>query len=109
MIKKGNDKKRTVDSKTRVQLIRKGNEFFTEGNIPAAEKIFLTTDYKDGLVRLGDYYMGKSDIEKACDMYFKSENSSKIEEFCKYSAKVIQKWLKDDDDDAVVDKIIITK
>lgn len=108
MIKKGNDKKRSVDSQTRVQLIRKGNEFFTTGDIPAAEKIFLTTDYKDGLVRLGDYYMEKRDIEKACDMYFKSENSSKIEDFCKYSAKVIQRWLKEDDDDAIVDKIIIT-
>jgi len=96
MIKKGNDKKRLVDSKNRVLLIRKGNEFFTNGNIEAAEKIFVTVDYKDGLVRLGDYYFKNNNLYKAAEMYFMSENPSKIEAFCKESAQVIKKLLRDD-------------
>jgi len=106
MIKKGNQYKKNVDSKTRVQLIRKGNEFFTDGNISSAEKIFLTVDYKDGIVRLGDYYFSHNNMAKACEMYFISENSSKIDAFCEQSAKVIQKWLNEEQE---TDKIIISK
>ena len=78
MIVKGNQYKKTVDPKSRVQLIRKGNEFFTDGNIVSAEKIFLTVDYKDGILRLADYYLKSGNIKKAITMYFISENSSKI-------------------------------
>jgi len=96
MIKKGNDKKRVVDSKNRVLLIRKGNEFFSNGNIEAAEKIFVTVDYKDGIVRLGDYYLKNNNLYKAAEMYFMSENSSKIEAFCKKSTQIIRKLLRED-------------
>lgn len=98
MIKKGNDARRTVDSPTRVKLIRKGNQFFNEGNIAAAENIFVTVDYKDGLVRLGDYYLENNNIYKAADMYFRSESSSKIEAFCAKAAKIIQKILSEDEE-----------
>ncbi len=96
MIKKGNDKKKTVDSKNRVLLIRKGNEYFTNGNIDAAEKIFVIVDYKDGLVRLGDYYLEHNNLYKAAEMYFMSENPSKINSFCKRSAEVIRRLMRED-------------
>ena len=96
MIKKGNPHKKNVDSKTRVQLIRKGNEFFSIGNIDSAEKIFITIDYKDGLVRLGDYYLEKNNLYKCAEMYFMSENRSKIDAFCKKSALIIEKLLNED-------------
>ena len=50
MIKKGNSKKQKFDSSTRAKLIRKGNELLLSGNIETAEKIFITVDYKDGLL-----------------------------------------------------------
>ena len=105
MIKKGNDKKKRVDPSTRVQLIRKGNEFLSEGNIESAEKIFVTTDYKDGLVRLGDYYLEKNNLYKCAQMYFMSENQSKIDAFCKRSALIIEKLLNQEDEE--FDKIIV--
>jgi hypothetical protein len=108
MIKRGNPDKKYVDSATRVKLIRKGNELFSNENIIAAEKIFVAVDYKDGLVRLGDYYFENKDLVKSCEMYFKSENISKINSFLENSAKVIEKLLKEDNND-IVDKIIIEK
>jgi len=110
MIKLGNEKKKKIDSKTRAQLIRKGNEFFNSNNIEASEKIFVVVDYKDGLIRLGDYYLENKNIYKACEMYYMSENSSVIEAFLEKSAKIIEKWLKEDDKDVeIVDKLIIKK
>ena len=92
MIKFGNKKKREVDAKTRAQLIRKGNEFFNARNIEASERIFVIVDYKDGLIRLGDYYLENKNIYKACEMYYMSENSSVIETFLeKYHLQYIRK------------------
>ena len=108
MIKKGNDQKKKVDSSTRAQLIRKGNQFFSEGKIEAAEKIFITIDYKDGLVRLGDYYLKKNDLYKTAEMYFLSENKSKINAFCIRSAKIIEKFL-NEDKEKKYDKVIKEK
>lgn len=43
-------------SKQRNALIREGNAAFNEGDIEMAARIFKTTVYKDGLIRVGDYY-----------------------------------------------------
>jgi hypothetical protein len=106
MIKKGNNKKQKFDSAKRAKLIRKGNELFLSGDIETAKKIFITVDYKDGLVRLGDHYLKINDIYKSAEMYFMSENKSKIDTFCKKCALVIEKFLKED---KKYDKIIIEK
>lgn len=45
-----------MDEKERVQLIRLGNELFNKGEIDKAAKLFLRTDYRDGITRVGDYY-----------------------------------------------------
>ena len=68
MIERGNRFKKKVEPSVRALLIRRGNDFFSSGNIKAAEKIFVTTDYKDGIVRLGDYYFTNGDIYKAAKM-----------------------------------------
>lgn len=109
MIKKGNPFKKEIDPKTRVQLIRKGNELFSKGEINLAEKIFITIDYKDGLVRLGDYYFKNKNLYKCAEMYFMSENKAKINSFCKKSAIILSKWLKEDEDNKTYDKILFNK
>ena len=112
MIKKGNINKKNVDSTTRVQLIRKGNEFFQNNDIENAKKIFITVDYKDGLVRLGDYYLKNNELYKSAEMYFMSENKSKINAFSKKCAIIIEKYLNEDkniSNDKIYDKIIINK
>ncbi len=45
-----------MDEKERVQLIRVGNELFNKGEIDKAAAIFIKTDYRDGLTRIGDFY-----------------------------------------------------
>jgi len=112
MIKKGNASKKNIDSSTRVQLIRKGNEFLQNGEIENAKKIFITVDYKDGLVRLGDFYLKNKDLYKSAEMYFMSENKSKIKAFSKKCALIIEKFLNEENiskENEIYDKIIINK
>lgn len=45
-----------MEPKERAQLIRKGNELFNNGDIDTAAKVFIKTEYKDGLTRVADYY-----------------------------------------------------
>jgi hypothetical protein len=45
-----------MEEKERVALIRRGNEFFNDGRIDDAAKIFIATQYRDGLTRIGDLY-----------------------------------------------------
>lgn len=45
-----------MDSSERAALIRKGNELFNQGKLTEAEKIFVSTMYKDGLTRIADYF-----------------------------------------------------
>lgn len=112
MIKKGNNNKKAIDSSTRVQLIRKGNEFFQNKDIESAKKIFIAVDYKDGLVRLGDYYLKSNDLYKSAEMYFMSENKSKINAFSKKCAAIIERYLNEDNkksEENTFEKIIINK
>jgi hypothetical protein len=46
-----------MDSKERAALIREGNAAFNDADYPKARELYLKCDYKDGLIRLGDYYM----------------------------------------------------
>jgi len=45
-----------MEEKERIALIRKGNEFFNDGKIDEAAKIFVATNYRDGLTRVGDLF-----------------------------------------------------
>lgn len=40
----------------KVALARKGNEYFNEGNITEAIKYFVKAGYRDGIMRVADYY-----------------------------------------------------
>lgn len=95
MITRGNKYKKEIEPSTRAMLIRKGNEFFSQGNIEAAKRIYITCDYKDGLVRLGDYYFGKGDVYQSCQMYFISGNESKIKLFSQKCADMVRSVLND--------------
>lgn len=95
MINRKNIYKKELDPSVRAMLIRKGNDFFSRGKINSAEKIFVTVDYKDGLVRLGDYYFEKKDIYRAAQMYFMSGNESKIKLFSEKCANTIRSLLND--------------
>lgn len=86
-----------MTDKERVELIRKGNQLFNEGKIEEAAKIFLATDYKDGIVRVGDhYYFNEKKIFKAFFYYRKANYKKRLEVIYKLWASIIQFLLNED-------------
>lgn len=86
-----------MTDKERVELIRKGNQLFNEGKIEEAAKIFLATNYKDGLVRVGDHYLYQEKrFFKAFFYYRKANYPKRLEEIYKRWANVIHFLLEED-------------
>ena len=86
-----------MTDKERVELIRKGNELFNQGRIDEAAKIFLQTNYIDGLVRVGDhYYYQEKKLLKAFVYYKKANYRKRLEELYEKMARVIRFLLEED-------------
>ena len=60
-----------MDSKERAALIREGNAAFNDADYPKARELYLKCDYKDGLIRLGDYYMYEKKLPILAYGYYK--------------------------------------
>ena len=58
-----------ISASERVKLIQKGNALFNNGQYPLAEKIFLTINYQDGLIRLGEYYFNHGNYFRAGELF----------------------------------------
>ena len=71
--------KPTISGAQKVALNRKGNVLFNSGDIEGARRIFLTTGYSDGLVRIGDYYKSKGKSLDALRMYWLAPDKTKSE------------------------------
>jgi hypothetical protein len=80
----------------RVALIRKGNELFNLKKFELARKIFLTTGYSDGLIRLGDLYLKESKPLEAFRMYLLAPDRKKVEAMLEKSVAVLRHWLSED-------------
>jgi hypothetical protein len=80
----------------KIALIRKGNELFNEGKIDLARRIFLTTRYTDGLIRLGDYYYKKNQPLEALRMYYAAPYRQKTAPLVERMARILQEWLRED-------------
>ena len=92
-----NKNQKVLTPKERLLLIRKGNELFNNGNIDKAAKIFVTTAYKDGLIRVGDYYyFQKKDPIKALYFYIEADYKKRISELTERMTMNIKKWLSQD-------------
>ncbi|KPJ88734.1 MAG: hypothetical protein AMS17_04445 [Spirochaetes bacterium DG_61] len=88
---------KTLTSKERIILIRKGNELLNKGEIEKASKIFITTAYKDGLIRVGDYYyFEEKNPFKALHFYIEAKYEKRIRELTERMAGVLKKWLSED-------------
>ena len=85
---------KVLTPKERLTLIRKGNELFNGGEIDKAARIFTTTAYKDGLIRVGDYYLfDKKSPLKALSYYIEARYQKRINELSERMAAVLKKWL----------------
>ena len=85
-----------LSKKKKIALIRKGNEFYNQGNMEMAQKVFITANYADGLVRLGDHYFEHKKPLEAFRMYWLAKNKKKINTFVEKIAGIIKKWIKEE-------------
>jgi hypothetical protein len=83
----------TLDPSQRTALIRKGNELFNAGRIEQAKRIFLTTGYGDGLIRIGDYYLKKREPLEALRMYWIAPSPEKAQRILEQAAGVLRNWM----------------
>jgi hypothetical protein len=79
-----------VDAAQKAFLNRKGNLLFNEGNVEGARRIFVTTGYSDGLIRVGNYYKSKGRAIDALEMYKLAPDKRKADELIMQIAMLIK-------------------
>jgi hypothetical protein len=82
--------KPNLDGANKVALNRKGNMLFNSGDIEGARRIFLTTGYSDGLVRIGDHYNSQGRSLDALRMYWIAPDKSKADAIISRLSELIQ-------------------
>ena len=89
-----------MDKETRSALIRKGNEAFNKGDMNTAAKIFKSAEYKDGLIRLGDYwYYDRKKPLVAVGYYSRAGEDKKKAEIFGRMVKALKHLMKTDEED----------
>ena len=85
--------KTVIDGSQKAALNRKGNVLYNSGDIEGARRIFITTGYSDGLVRVGDHYMSKGKPLDALKMYWIAPDRNKAEPIIAQLSVLIKKML----------------
>ena len=81
---------KTLTAEQKAKLNLRGNELYNKKDIAAAERIFITTGYSDGLVRIGDYYANRNEHLKALKFYHLAHNTYKESILLDQLASIIQ-------------------
>jgi hypothetical protein len=89
--------KPAMDSAQKVALNRKGNVLYNSGDIEGARRIFLTTGYSDGLVRVGDYYKKEGRELDALRMYWIAPDHNKAEPIIMRLSALIKDLIEEED------------
>ena len=79
-----------IDGTQKAALNRKGNILFNSGDVEGARRVFLTTGYTDGLIRIGDYYNSKGRPLDALRMYWIAPDRKKAEAIIAQLSAIIQ-------------------
>jgi hypothetical protein len=87
-----------ISSEQKAALNRKGNILYNNGHIEDARRIFLTTGYSDGLVRIGDYYRSKGRSLDALRMYWIAPDKKKSETIIMEISEIIKSMLHEEKD-----------
>jgi hypothetical protein len=82
-----------ISPEKRAALVRKGNELFNRGEFGLAQRIFLTTKYSDGLIRIGDRYAKGGEPLSALRFYWLAPAPDKAAAIVEKIARVMQQWL----------------
>jgi hypothetical protein len=84
-----------VEADRKVKLNRRGNELFNAGDVEGARRIFQTTGYSDGLIRVGDRYLSEQKPIEALKMYRLARDEKRSEAVIGKAASVIQYLLQE--------------
>lgn len=87
-----------VEPNRKVKLNRKGNELFNQGEFEAARRIFQTTGYSDGLIRVGDRYLSDRKPIDALKMYRLARDDKRSERLINSAALIIQYLLHEEEE-----------
>ena len=85
-----------IPQEQKTALIRKGNELFNAGKYELAKRIFLTTGYSDGLIRVGEYYEREGQKLEAFRMYWIAGFHRKTEAMVERMVLILRGWLRDE-------------
>ena len=88
-----------VEPDRKVKLNRKGNELFNAGDIESARRIFQTTGYSDGLIRVGDKYLSDRRPIDALKMYRLARDDKRTESIINTAASVIHYLLNEEEEE----------
>ncbi|NLL99903.1 MAG: hypothetical protein GX220_00385 [Treponema sp.] len=86
-----------LTSEQKVILNRKGNIYFNSGDLLSARRLFITTGYSDGLIRIGDKYMEDGKELQALKVYWLARSQRKCEPIFQNLAKAISLLLQEKD------------
>jgi hypothetical protein len=84
-----------LSQENRAALIRRGNEFFNRGETEMARRIFLTTRYSDGLIRVGDRLALAGRPLDALAAYWAAPCPEKVELLIGRMSGVVSQWLRE--------------
>jgi hypothetical protein len=90
--------KPAIEGSQKAALNRKGNMLYNSGDIEGARRIFLTTGYSDGLVRIGDYYKSKGRELDALRMYWIAPDRGKAEPIIMRLSEIISNLINQKED-----------
>jgi hypothetical protein len=83
-----------MDAKTRAQLIREANTAFNDGDYAKARKLYVETNYRDGLKRMGDYFMYERKLPMLAFGYYKKAGiQEKVDEIFQRMIFALSEWL----------------
>lgn len=93
LIKTVDEPNEELSSAQKAQLNRRGNVLFNEGDIETARRIFQTTGYSDGLMRVGEAYLDSGKPIDALKMFKLSHDHVRSGELVEKAALAIRKML----------------
>lgn len=86
-----------LTSEQKVILNRKGNAYFNAGDLLSARRIFITTGYSDGLIRVGDTLLNDGKELQALKLYWLAHNKNKCNDLFEKLANIISEIIKEED------------
>lgn len=96
-IKETDEPNLEIVGEKKVKLNRRGNELFNSGDIESARRVFQTTGYSDGLIRVGDHYLEHGKSVDALKMYQLAHAEDKSEKLVEKIAWIVQNLLKEEE------------